>query len=131
MSSLSLVLFADPEVSLQKTGPSVYGLAAHLQGGLWPAGLMVLGKGGGGLRPVQVQACTVTLLGPCPAGLLVFSVGPLCHAGAWPALRGPKKCSPIETMGLESAHQPPSEMVTGNLRGCRAGQVVSRLTHHS
>lgn len=59
--------------------------------------------------PVGVQACLSFCWATFSAGLFLFSMGPLCHAGAWPALRGSKACSPIETMGQEPAyHQFPS-----------------------
>lgn len=54
---------------------------------------------------VRVQACHSHPAGtPFSAGLFVYSVGPPCHSGAWPALRGLKACSPIKTMGQEPAH---------------------------
>lgn len=46
MSSLSLAWCSLQTLRCpcRRTGPSVCGLAAHLQGGLWPAGLWFWGK---------------------------------------------------------------------------------------
>lgn len=122
MCSLSLVPFADPEGPYGRTGPSVCGLAAHLQGGLWPAGLVVLGKGGGGLRPVRVQACTVTLLGPSLLACLCFPWGHCVMLGPGQLSEVPRHAPPLK-LWVRSPASASLRAGHGDLRGRRAGQV--------